>query len=101
MKTKKSATKPVELKNVPSRPIVNKKTGEKLTDSRLIKNAVKAIDEYVNKNGKLPVGLSGKFIDWLRETDAAIDAGADVVHVKQTTISKTFDDYSILEGVDD
>lgn len=100
MKMKKSASKPVELRNVPSRPIVNTDTGEKLSDSRLVRRTVKAIDEYVQEHGRLPVGLDGKFIQWLRETDAACQAGADVVTVKQTTVSRTFDDYSILEGVD-
>lgn len=95
------------LRNVEPRPLrkrVKKGNDEivaKLNDAEVIDVAVKTVHEYVKVNGKLPPGISGKFIQWLEEADKAVKDGTSVVKYKQTTISRTVSDYRDIEGVTD
>lgn len=93
----KRGTNEVELSNVKSRPFTKK--GVKVTDGELIHRAVKEIDKYIEERGELPQGLSGEFIQFLREADKACEAGESIVKYKRTHVSRTIGDYSQLKGV--
>lgn len=98
----------VTLTNIKSRPIekiIIKKDGKeisvKMNDAELVREAVTEIDAEIQRTGKLPQGIDGKFIQWLREAKAAVDNGQDIVNYKNMTVSRIIPDYRALKNVTD
>lgn len=106
MRSSRTKSNEVSLSNIESRPIekvIVKKGGQeirvKLNDSELVKESVKSIDDYINEHGELPQGMTGTFIQWLREAADAVEKGESVVAYKRKTITRTIPDYSALKNV--
>jgi len=111
MRKNTSNSSTVSLSNVRPRPLTKRITHKrgnsveeervKLNDGETVSVALKAIDDYTKTNGRLPAGIDGKFVQWLRDVNKEVKGGADIVAIKGATVSRMVDDYSMLKGVDD
>lgn len=81
--------------SIKSRPFKDKE-GNVLNDAQVIHRAVHMIDDYQNVNKKPIPNLKPSFVQWLREVDERCQRGEDIVDIKRETISRTFDDYSVI-----
>lgn len=105
MRNSRTKSNEVTLSNIESRPIEkvivkgDKEIRIKLNDSELIKSAVKTIDEHIKETGELPQGMTGTFIQWMRDAADAVEKGESIVAYKRKTITKTIPDYSALKNV--